>query len=355
MPTYYRYASDDIVISTDKLATSTWTNNVNNLQQAFTSSAQAGDTASFQAFASATSSGAFRIDVYNVATSSAASEIQYALAYGHRKGSGSLDFTNDTGSFGLSPSRAIYSQYRNLVYGTELTDFTFNTFTPEDIFVLNVQRSRYRQNLKAGTLNLTLKGDGTNANAKGSGILKLTDDSITKTGSAVITNAGRQFNLVSGSNGVMSGSNLQQTAFGSYGFFYPDAGFIVFNATAISASAGIVVNKGSNAGGKNHQTFFNAISASATANFVLDSEEKVTSQYYFTRIRNQEFNYTTNASFIENDGTLSFSSMNDNPRVYITTVGLYNDNNELVAVAKLSQPLAKDFTKEALIKVKLDY
>ena len=47
--------------------------------------------------------------------------------------------------------------------------------------------------------------------------------------------------------------------------------------------------------------------------------------------------------------------MNDNPRVYITTIGLYNDSNELVAVAKLSQPLAKDFTKEALIKVKLDY
>ena len=146
MPTYYRYASDDVVISTDKLATSTWTNNVNNLQVAFTYSTQA-------TFSSPTSSGAFRIDVYNQSASLPAAEIQYALSYGHRRGSGSLDFTNDTGSFGLSPSRDIYSQYRNLVYGTELTDFTFNTSTPDDIFVLNVQRSRYRQNLKAGTLN----------------------------------------------------------------------------------------------------------------------------------------------------------------------------------------------------------
>jgi len=47
--------------------------------------------------------------------------------------------------------------------------------------------------------------------------------------------------------------------------------------------------------------------------------------------------------------------MVDNPTTYITTVGLYNDANELLAVAKLSQPLTKDFTKEALIKVKLDY
>ena len=47
--------------------------------------------------------------------------------------------------------------------------------------------------------------------------------------------------------------------------------------------------------------------------------------------------------------------MIDNPKSYITTVGLYNDSNELLAVAKLSQPITKDFTKEALIKVKLDY
>jgi len=47
--------------------------------------------------------------------------------------------------------------------------------------------------------------------------------------------------------------------------------------------------------------------------------------------------------------------MIDNPTSYITTVGMYNDNGELLAVAKLSQPVTKDFTKEALVRVKLDY
>ena len=47
--------------------------------------------------------------------------------------------------------------------------------------------------------------------------------------------------------------------------------------------------------------------------------------------------------------------MHDNPRTYITTIGLYNDNSELLAVAKLSQPLSKDFSKEALIRCKLEY
>ena len=60
-------------------------------------------------------------------------------------------------------------------------------------------------------------------------------------------------------------------------------------------------------------------------------------------------------SFIDNEGNLLFTSMIDNPQVFITTIGLYNDSNDLVAVAKLSQPIKKDFTKEALIRVKLDY
>lgn len=338
MATYNRYAQDDIVISTDRVSTSTWSNNTNNLTVAYTASSEA-------VFGTPTSSGAFRIDVYNLPTSSTSEEVQYSALYGNRKGSGSLDFTNDTGSFGLGASRDIYSQYRNLVFGTELTDFTFDTTTPNDIFVININRSRYKQNLKPGTLNLKLTGDN--------GEFLLTDDSITKTGSAVITNIGRQFNLVSGSNGVMSGSALGQTVSGSYGLFYPDAGILLFNAAAVSHSVGISVDRDPNSDGKNNQKFYNAISRSG--HFILDSEEKITSQYYFTRIKNQEYNYTTNSSFIETDGTLSFSSMNDNPRTYITTIGLYNDNNELVAVAKMSQPLSKDFTKEALIKVKLDY
>ena len=338
MATYNRYAQDDIVISTDRVSTSTWSNNTNNLNTAHTASSQAN-------FSSATSSGAFRIDVFNLPTSSTSEEVQYSVLYGNRVGSGSLDFTNDTGSFGFSAARDVYSQYRNLVFGTELTDFTFDTVTPNDIFVINVNRSRYKQNLKPGTLNLKLTG--------ANGEFILTDDSITKTGSAVITNIGRQFNIVSGSNGIMDGSTLGQTNSGSYGLFYPDAGVLLFNAAAVSHSIGIVVDKGSNTNDKNHEKFYNAISQSG--HFILDSEEKITSQYYFTRVKNQEFNYTTNSSFIESDGTLSFSSMNDNPRTYITTIGLYNDENELVAVAKMSQPLAKDFTKEALIKVKLDY
>ena len=92
------------------------------------------------------------------------------------------------------------------------------------------------------------------------------------------------------------------------------------------------------------------------SSFGLQSQENVTSDYIFIRPQNAEFNYTTNPSFISSStGEVIYSQFINNPQTYITTVGLYNDANELLAVAKLSRPLVKDFTKEALIRVKLDF
>ena len=89
--------------------------------------------------------------------------------------------------------------------------------------------------------------------------------------------------------------------------------------------------------------------------FYLQSSETVSSRYFFTRVKNGDFNYTTNPSIIDANGNLLYTTLINNPQTYVTTVGMYNDNNELLAVAKLSKPLTKDFTKEALIRIKLDY
>jgi len=94
---------------------------------------------------------------------------------------------------------------------------------------------------------------------------------------------------------------------------------------------------------------------SGSSYFALQSEESVSSHLFFTRVKNQDFNYTTNPSIIDANGNLIYTTLINNPQTYITTVGMYNDQNELLAVAKLSRPLVKDFTKEALIQVKLDY
>ena len=351
MSTFNRYHRSDIVINTDKLVTSTWSNNDNMLGsgQFHTSSLQSDQT-------DTNSQGNFFIDVYHEPTSSVSSSVQFSVSYGHRKGSGSKDFTNDTGSFGYSPSKCIYNQYRQLVFGDETQDFQFSDHTADSIYVINIERARYKQNLKPGSLNLWLsKTSGT-----GLATIKLTDDSVSVTGSAKMTNLGRQYNIVSGADGVMKGTTISQVASSaSYGLFYPDAGVIILNAEAFAQGGTTGMTQigqptvSSNTNGNNHTELFNVIKAGA--HFIIDSEERVSSQYYFTRVKNFELNYTTNPSFIDNTGTLNFDTMIDMPRVYITTVGLYNDNGDLLAVAKLSQPLAKDFTKEALVRVKLDY
>ena len=359
-----RYGSEDKVIDTQKVVTSTWSSNTNDASNFinFTSSIATGTDS--------TSSGAFYIQVYNNAGES---QSQYFIAYGHKHGSGSLDFTNDDGAIGRSATRLIYNQYRQLVYGDETTDFNFEGHTPDDIFVININRARYKHNLKAGSLNLFLSGSTAGAalgtihltisganDLAGTLIHNLTDDSITVTGSATITNAGRQFNLVSGSSGVRSGSTTVQTPSGSYGFFYPDAGFIIVNGGVMKNANGYVSRSLGSAGAghvvnNSHEAFRRAISSSNGGQFIVDSEEKITSQYFFTRVKNNEFNYTTNPSFIDTNGNLNFTSMVDNPKTFITTIGLYNDSNDLVAVAKVSQPISKDFSKEALMRVKLDY
>ena len=340
MATINRYGEGDVVMSTDKVVTSTWSDNTNNLTTFFTSSIQATQT-------DPNSQGNFFINAYHKATSSVDAEVQFSVGYGHKEGSGSKDFTNDSGSFGFSATKVIYNQYRQLVYGDETQNFTFSTHTPDDIYFINVNRSRYRHNLKPGSLNLKLK--------KGSNTIQLTDDSVTSTGSAVITNLGRQFNLVSGSSGVMRGSSIAQVGTtSSYGFVYPEAGLIVLNPDALSSSIlGLVSAKAANSNGNNGTKLLGVMESGDQ--FIVDSEERITSQYYFTRVKNFEFNYSSNPSFIDDEGSLNFTSMIDMPRVYISTVGLYNDEGDLLAVAKLSQPISKDFTKEALIRVKLDY
>jgi hypothetical protein len=90
--------------------------------------------------------------------------------------------------------------------------------------------------------------------------------------------------------------------------------------------------------------------------FTMNSQETISSDYVFVRARNSEFNYSANPSFISGStGELVDQTFINNPQVYVTTIGMYNDANECIAVAKLSRPLLKDFTKEALVRVKLDF
>jgi hypothetical protein len=103
-----------------------------------------------------------------------------------------------------------------------------------------------------------------------------------------------------------------------------------------------------------------SISGAAAINseygFAARNEEKVQSTFYFVRAKNGEYNFSNNPSYVTgSNGAFRQPTFANNPKTYLTTVGLYNSSQELLAVAKLSQPILKSFSNEVLVKVKLDF
>ena len=85
-------------------------------------------------------------------------------------------------------------------------------------------------------------------------------------------------------------------------------------------------------------------------------EEQIKSSHFFCRVESDKYNWSQNPTYFQgNNAELTNTTFIQDPKAYITTVGLYNNNNELLAVAKLSQPLLKSRDREAVIKVRLDF
>ena len=340
----------DIVVSSDSITATLWSTNTPQLTTFFTASTQVASTA-----------GNYYYNVYQTASTVTGAAVQFALAYGNAAGSGSLNFNNLVN--GRSPSSTIYGQYQDLVLGDENTDFIFGAITSSEFIAISFERARYKESLFLGSLGLTIKGP-----IAASGSITLTDNS-NYVSSVVYTNGGmRVFQLISGSQGVkFSGTATTSYGYslssGSYRWFLPDIGTILLNPKALSspiAGGGIGFIFSGSAPATSAPitaplaTVYTAISGGAS--FYINSQETITSDYVFVRPQSSEFNYSENPSFISGStGEVLYSQFINNPQTYITTVGLYNDSNELLAVAKLSRPLSKDFTSEALIRVKLDF
>ena len=339
---FKRLDQEDITISAESVVAPIWSTGVPVLTEFYTSSAQA-----------ASNAGNFYYEVYQTSSLLSNSEVQFSVTFGHRLGSGSANF--DTGVDGKSASAVIYGQYRTLIYGDENRNFTFGTETEIDyIYAISLDRARYKEKILPGSLNLTL--------TEGAASLNLTDDSRVQT-TVSYTDAGRVFQLISGSNGspYTPSSNGYTASSGSYGLVLPDIGIVILNGKALDLSganrgialATTLTSATSTVGSPNLHKIYDAVKTGAS--FQTRSEETITSNFVFVRARNAEFNYTTNPSNIDSNGELVHDVMVNTPQSYITTVGLYNDSNDLIAVAKLSRPLLKDFTKEALLRIKLNF
>ena len=343
---FKRLEADDFVVSAQSQTATCWTNNQPTLTTFFTQSNQVNGV-----------SGEYYVTVFNQNPTGSNAAAQFEIAYANESGGGTLAY-NQTAAPNVSPSKTIYGQYITLVLEDENSGFVFGGVSGSSIYVLSIERASYKESLFPGSFNLILSSSLSNGSAVE---LRLTDDSGMVN---VPTYYGtmRAYQVISGSNGLSynsaSGGNGYTTPSGSYGLFLPDIGTILLNGDALDLNDAEGLNLGTttsgNSNGGNPLKLLQRIQSGSS--FGLNSEETITSDYVFVRARNSEFNYSENPSYISGStGEVIYDYFINNPQTYITTIGMYNDSNELLATAKLSKPLNKDFTKEALVRVKLDF
>lgn len=332
---YKRFEDDDLVVSAEPVTSPIWSTGTPILTEFYTGSGQANGV-----------TGNYYLNVYQTGSGQSTAAVQFSITYGDIEGSGSSAYNSAVPE--KTYSRTIYGQLRTLITGDENTNLKFGEYEPKNVYGIAIDRDRYRESLLQGSFNLQLSAS--------TGDLHLTDNSKDVT-TTTFNDAGRVFQVVSGSNGSAYSGTGYTTNSGSYGIFLPDVGLILLNADALDDNSGEGINLGterdSDTNNDNEAKLFDAIVDASS--FQLNYQETISSQFVFTRVRNSEFNYSTNPSYITGSGDLRIDNFVNAPQTYITTVGMYNDNNELLAVAKLSKPLLKDFTKEALIRIKLDF
>lgn len=343
---------NDIVSNQIEVVTAgVWSDGIASLTTFFTSSTQTNTQRTYY------------VDVSQKTPAATGSAVQFSLAFGHALGSGS----DSQGQLNDAASKAIYSQYRQLLLNPNDTRFTTaGSGSTDYIYVVNFKRDRIKERLDAGNWELPLvaiSSRATNATGSvvtGSGVIKLIDDSSVSTGT--LGDSGKVYNIVSGSisTGIHNSTNPVY-----YGLAYPDHGVLVLDGKMLDQRLGFATNTGSSVEANNHFVLFHSISGSSfftdpqtsdLYGFQARNSEKVTSTHYFVRIKNAEYNFSNNPSYVTGSvGQIAQTTFVGDPKTYITTVGLYNDSQELLAVAKLSQPLLKSFQREALIRVKLDF
>jgi hypothetical protein len=352
--TYTKFdpVNDIVANQTEVVTGGLWSDNLASLTTYYTASGQT------------TSQRRYYVDVYQDTPSADGAAVQFSLAFGHALGSGS----DSQGQLNDSPSKAVYSQYRQLLLAPTDTRFTTaGSGSTDYIYVVNFKRNRMKERLDPGNWEIPLKPISSRAtNATGSvitgsgNVIQLIDDS--SVASATTGQSGKVYNIVSGSinSGVYNSSAPIY-----YGLAYPDYGTLILDGKMLDQKLGFATVTGSSVEGNNHFVLFHSISGSAPFTdpatsdpygFLARNSEKVTSTHYFVRIKNAEYNFSNNPSYVSGSvGQIAQSTFIGDPKTYITTVGLYNDRQELLAVAKLSKPLLKSFQREALIRVKLDF
>jgi hypothetical protein len=223
-----------------------------------------------------------------------------------------------------------------------------------EIFVINFSRLLTKDQVKKGTFSITF-GTGSFENPFALTSVVLTDASSSADGSGTANVLGGDYGLLytsaTGSDGNVVHGNI----------FY-QAGIAIISASVFSGIDDFSDGPG----------FFgiNGVSGSLTGSSIsgscdalrqrigtlsFNNTTEINSKIYFCRVPHNKFNYSSNPTYLSGSKIRVKNTASDQPVSYITTIGLYNSSGEMLAVAKLSEPIRKDPTNDITLRVRLDY
>jgi hypothetical protein len=280
--------------------------------------------------------GGYYETVYDSAPSSALSSPLFDITYGIT--TGSVYNVASTTTSSLTEKVKIHRQMAALLLGNPDSKFTINSQERNEAIFILFKRNILKDELKKGTIAFTI-----NSTAP-------TQYTASDAGAA---------------------STFKQTVGGDYA---P----LKYNGTGSEVGqvwyqAGVIVLPpdlcwGAIANWSGTKTLVN-IQSSGTINQIVDgfrthveniqvnNQTNLQSSVYFCRAYNNEFNYSSNPTFVNADGLIRVTSGSNilTTQTYITTIGLYDENDNLLAVGKTNKPVLKSPQTEAVFRLRLDY
>lgn len=316
----------------------------------------------------------YYISVYNRETTDIRSFKVFDIAYAHISGSGSSYKTTEiqTETDHL-PAKSMYKKYMAECFnGADQIKFK-NGNGSDYFYVLQFDRNAFKDKLNSGNIQITLSPISSSSNqlintgsnfqydVSSSTIFTLIDDSMyTRIYSSSFETTDECYNLVSGT--IQDGPVDYENSEG-WGLVFPNKGLIILNGEMLDASCSLNTVTAS-IDGDNSRKLFLAISGSCSPNVVrsnhgywyMRSAELYSDENYFCRINRNEFNYSNNYTYVSGSTWKAYyDKLNSTTKTYITTIGLYNERSELLAVGKFSKPFLKDSSQEYVINVKIRY
>ena len=224
----------------------------------------------------------------------------------------------------------------------------------EDVIVVPFSRLLVKDEIKKGTFSMTL------------GVTDAYATPFTETIEITDASGSDQYYVNSpvGEYGILYGSgSAMDVDKSAVGLLYYQAGIAVLTKDVFSGS---LTSQDVDMDGST-SLFINDMLTGSTNTVIADAfrhrlqnvqfnnTTELNSTIYFCRANHNEFNYSTNPSYVDGSKIRVKTNSTDEPVAYITSIGLYNDKNELMATAKLSEPLKKSPSTEFTLRARLDY